>query len=341
MAGEVRKSSFSMKVDLLKKGHAFSFFQVMRLLRLLGRDAAAMGENEAHAEDMRGNIRIRPDLSLAFPASDVAKIEETTGDAPGFQVTTTFLGLYGSSSPLPTFYTEDLIEEAREDMSVSRDFIDIINHRLFWLLFRCWNKYRLYLKVVEEKSNTDMAKLFCLAGLDGIEVEEDSVEPYSLLRYVGLFTQFPRSALGLETLLKDSLGVRSLEVVPCVPRIAKIPEDQRFRLGISGNVLGVDSFLGEEILDRTGKFRLKIGPLGIEKFQSLLRGSRDHRRLAFLTGFYLTDRLEYDIELTLAEGEAGPIHLGAPKWSRLGLDTWIFTADKLGEVTVAFPPEYQ
>lgn len=341
MAGEAGKSSFSLKIDLLKKGQAFSFFQVMRLLRLIVRSSGGLEESGVHAEDMRGNIRIRPDLSLAFPASDVAKVEETAGDVPGFQVTATFLGLYGSSSPLPTFYTEDLIEEAREDMSVSRDFIDIINHRLFWLLFRCWSKYRLYLKVLEEKIAADVTKLHCLAGIDGIKIDEDPVDPFSLLRYVGLLSQFPRSALGLETLLKDSLGLRSLAVFPCVPRMVKIPEDQRFLLGISGNVLGEDSFLGEEVLDRTGKFRIKIGPLEIEEFQALLRGGRDHRRLAFLTGFYLSDRLEYDIELTLAEGEAGPVRLGAPRWSGLGLDTWLFTGEKLGELKVAFPPEFQ
>jgi type VI secretion system protein ImpH len=341
MAGKVRESSFSLKVDLLKKGHEFSFFQVIRLLRLLSHYSEEPENQEVYENKNIRNIRVRPDLSLAFPASDIAKIEEVSGEENSFLVTTTFLGLYGSSSPLPIFYTEDLMDEAAEDSSVSRDFVDIINHRLFFLLFRCWAKYRQFIQVYEENNPGYLEKLFSLIGLGEKELREDTFESHSLLRYTGLFTHFPRSAAGLETLLRDALRGISVEVLPCIKRSVIIPRDQRLCLGVSGNSLGEDSFLGEEIIDRMGKFRLKIGPLVCEQFNSLLRGNPDHRRLAFLTRFFLGDSLEYDIELTLREGEAEPIHLGVSKWSRLGMDTWLFSSDRLGEVKTTFPPEYQ
>ena len=113
MAGEVGRSSLNLKLELLKKGHAFSFFQVMRLLRLLVSDWERTEEKRVKEGE---KIRIRPELSLTFPASDVAKIEEFTDDGPSFLVTATMLGLYGTSSPLPTFYTEDLMNEEAEDL---------------------------------------------------------------------------------------------------------------------------------------------------------------------------------------------------------------------------------
>jgi len=336
MAAEAGRSSFNLISDLLGKGHQFSFFQVMRLLRLLIGHVKKQDEKESSVED---HIRIRPELSLSFPPADVAKIEELDHDKPLYRITATLLGLYGSSSPLPTFYTEDLLDEASEDMSVTRDFIDIFNHRLYLLLFHCWTKYRLFLQVIEENNPEVLEKLFCLIGLGGKELRKDLPESYSLIRYTGLFTQFPKSASGLQALLHDGLGKIPVEVIPCVKRVVKIPPDQRLVLGKAGSGLGEESFLGEEIDDRMGKFRLRIGPLKSDPFHCLLPGSPDHQRLAFLTKFYILDAFEYDIELILAEKEAETLCLGGSQWSSLGLDTWIFSLDHLNEVGAIFPPQ--
>ena len=339
MAGKTGESSLNLKnlkLDLLKKGHEFSFFQVMRLLRLLGAGQKASSDSYDHET---GNIRMRPELSLAFPASDISKIEEIEGEEASFLITATFLGLYGPSSPLPTFYTEDLLDEASRDSSVARDFLDIFNHRIFSLLFHCWTKYRQFYKVIEEKNEKDMERLFCLMGLGEEKLRKD-MEAYSLIRYAGLFTQFPRSTVGLETLLSDAFRGIPVAIIPCLERKVAIPEDQRLYLGISGNYIGEDCVLGEEITDRMGKFRIKLGPVEGKQFNSLLRGSPDHKRLAFLTKFYLADQLEFDIELILAEKEVETACLGAARWSRLGLDTWTFTGDFQGDIRTVVPPQY-
>jgi type VI secretion system protein ImpH len=338
MAVTDRQSSAALKTDLIRNGHAFSFFQVMRILKFFSQDT---GTGPIERSGGPANIRIRPELSLAFPPSDVAKIEETVDDGREmFRVDATFLGLYGSSSPLPVFYTTDLMEEAAEDRTVSRDFIDIFNHRLYYFLYRSWTKYRQFLQVVEEKSLKDIERLFCLIGLGEKLFRDDMDYSYSLLRYAGLLTQFPRSASGLETLLVDALDRIPVEVVPCISRKVKIPPDQRMNLGASGSSLGQDSVVGEEIDDRMGKFRLTAGPLHIDQFHELLPGSPGHRKLVFLTRFYLTDQLEYDIKLVLAEAEVRTACLGGRQWSRLGLNTWSFSGDHQGEVNAVFPPHY-
>ncbi|MHB1011537.1 MAG: type VI secretion system baseplate subunit TssG [Desulfobacteria bacterium] len=336
MAGPDRKSALDLKLDLLKQGHGFSFFQALRLLRRVG---GAGEESPGEKEGADRTLRIRPDLSLGFPASDVARIEETPGGPAGYRVTVSFLGLYGASSPLPTFYTEDLIDEQLSDSTTTRDFLDIFHHRLYLLLFRCWSKYRQLVKVVEEESPEDLEKLFCLMGLGEPELRNVAGGPYGLLRYIGLFTQHPRSAAGLEGLLQDVIGGPSVELIPCLLRKARIPPDQRAVLGESGRRLGEDCFLGDEIDDRMGKFRLRIGPLDANRFDSLLPGRPAHRRVAAMVGLYLTDPLEYDIELVLSRGEAKTVCLGAQRWSALGLDTWSFTGDMLAESGVTFPPQ--
>lgn len=337
MAGADRESPAALKIDLLKDGPSYGFFQAIRLLRMV---SATPPEGEETDHPAHGRIRVRPELSLRFPPADIAKIEETGGEAPGFLVTVGFLGLYGVSSPLPTFYTEDLFAEEEEESSAGRDFLDILNHRLYALLFRGWAKYRSFLQVVEEKNAGDIEKLFCLVGLGESALRESALEPYSLLRYAGLVTQYPRSALALATLLRDALGDVPVDILPCVKRTVRIPEDQRIALGEIACTLGGDSRIGLELDDITGKFRLLLGPVSIDRYNSLLPGNALHRKMASLVRFYLADPLEYDIELTMAEGEGGTVRLGADRLSTLGWDTWIFSGEKLGEVMAVFPPQY-
>ena len=333
MAGKNRRPPPDMKRELLKKGSSFSFFQVIRLLRLLERTSGAA--NNADITDTE-HIRIRPKLSLAFPPSDVDNIEELEGEDPGFLVNTTFLGLYGTSSPLPVFYTEDLMEEASSDESVSRDFLDIFNHRLFLLLFKCWSKYRQHLKVVEEQDSQYLERLFCLVGLGEKAFRDNIPEPYSLIRYAGLLTQYPRSSLGLRTLLKDAAGGIPLEIIPCVGAKTAIPEEQRFHLGISGCSLGEDSFLGNEILDRTSKFRIQVGPLKQNQYQEFVPGAPKYDLLTFLTNLYLVEPLKYEVECILSNVQLSPACLGGPKWSALGMDTWMFSGEAPSEMRAVF-----
>jgi type VI secretion system protein ImpH len=129
-----------------------------------------------------------------------------------------------------------------------------------------------------------------------------------------------------------------VEVISCVKRKARIPKDQRLLLGVAGNLLGGDSFLGREIEDRMGKFRILIGPLNRETFRSFLPGGDRYEKLVSLTRLYIVEPLEYDLELIISEGQVKTVCLGAPECSRLGLDTWIFSGDELGEGRMTFYP---
>lgn len=334
MANTTGLASPPLISDLLSAGHEFSFPQVMRIARL---HLSAGGAGELPEVPWQERIRVRPDLSLAFPAADVARVERAgTADAD-LMITTTFLGLYGSSSPLPTHYTEDLLDEASADSTISRDFLDILHQRLYQLYFQCWSKYRLFVRVAEEQNPQDRERLFCLIGLGEKELRDSLPDPWSLVRYAGLFSQFPRSAEGMQTLLRDALGIRKLNVEQCVLRRVPIPADQQMCMGISGMSLGITTVLGSEMPERTGKFRIHVGPLKKQVFDTLLPGMPQHNRLAGLNRLYILDPFDFDLKITLAANEAQPIRLGAPNGPRLGWNTWCFAGDTLGEVSTLFP----
>jgi type VI secretion system protein ImpH len=335
MAYETGQPLLSLKQELLTKGHEYSFLQAMRLLRLLGASPELPNDPADHNSTIP--IRIRPNLSLAFPPADITSIEEQQGEEPAFLITANFLGLYGHSSPLPTFYTEELIDEASLDESVSRDFLDIYNHRLFTLYYLCCLKYNLFFKIIDENSKDVTEKLFCLLGIGKPELREEFEFAFQLCRYIGLITQYSHSALGLEILLRDAFGGVPVGIIECVKTTEKIPAQLHAMLGRANSRLGMDSTIGSEALDRTGKILIQMGPIGLDKFNSLLPGKPGYRKLAVLTDFFVHDRIIYDVELILAKDECRPARLGSPQMSRLGLDTWVFSSETIGEVSAVFP----
>ncbi|MGH7916640.1 MAG: type VI secretion system baseplate subunit TssG [Candidatus Binataceae bacterium] len=307
---------------MLRQGRSYDYFQAVRLLRLLRRmDGGAAG----------ASLRFRPNLSLAFPESDLNAITGTNG----YTLEPNFLALYGTSSPLPTFYTEDLIDEAREERGAVRDFLDIIHNVLYPLLYLTWCRYRAVVRVREERDETFDNELGLLIGLGERSLRQDVPYTAALMRYLGLFSQFPRCALGLKALLADFLGV-PVAVGQCELRRIPIPSDQRMVIGEQRMKLGEDQYLGAEIDDRMATVLIRIGPLGRELFARLSPGGALHKALEFMITFYLVSPLRCEMELLLAAGEAPPLSLGGERPLSLGLDTWLLSEQPHDGVTARF-----
>ncbi len=320
MAGADRAAAANLEATVLKEPRNYGYFQVYRLLRQIG------GSVTSVEGDVEQRIHIRPNLTLAFPESDVDRID-LIEEGNGYRITSNFMGLYGVSSPLPTFYTEDLIDERSHDQSAQRDFVDIFNYSVYHLLFRAWSKSRPMIKVIEERDARFIDRLFAFIGLGEPRVRENLPEQQRLLRHIGLLTQFPRSALGLQTLLGDALGGVRVRVSGCIPIRVEIPEDQRMILGRANGSLGEDSYLGEEIVDRNTNILVRIGPLPYETFHQLLPGEELNLRLKFYTKFYTVNPVRTEVELVLERGQAKPARLGADDDARLGLDTWLYAGE--------------
>ncbi len=298
--------------DLLNRSRHYSFFQALRVLeRILGKD-----------DDLIPGLRIRSHLSLGFPGSGVESLHQT--EQGGITLLTNILTLYGSGSPLPTFYTEDLFPGEERDENPVRLLIDVVNQRLHSLLYSAWIRSKSLIRVVETEDSELSRRLFNLMGLDESRPIRGFKHPGLLLRYGGLFAMGVRSASGLETLLSDVLRV-PVRIAQRVERKVPIPPDQRATLGANVR-LGVQASLGKKAADTGGGFRILIGPLSTEDYQRLVPGTEDHERLQSLTALYLSSPLAWDVELTMADHKKPQtVCLGHPRFSRLGLDTWMFS----------------
>ncbi|MCF8104188.1 MAG: type VI secretion system baseplate subunit TssG [Desulfohalobiaceae bacterium] len=304
---------------MLKEPKKFSFFQVIRLLKQF---EAPEGNFDDFFQD---KLRITPFLSLAFPDVDVKDIHKSEKRDVFYNVTATFLGLYGPASPLPTYYTEELLSENFDEKSVKKDFLDIFNDPVFKLFYKCWSKYKWSIKLIDEKDKVYKNRLLSLLGLGSEAFRQSLPERDQLLRYLGLFTQFPRSAYGLRVVLRDLFCLPEIRIRECVPRTVQIPQDQRCLLGLQGSRLGQDSYLGREIRDMTGKIRVEAGNLDRDEFHALLPDSENFRRMKKTVDFYCVDSLEVDLSLGIRPDQVEPARLGEKQWSTLGYNAWIFS----------------
>ena len=309
--------------DLLERGHEFSFPQVLRLARAhLGPDALE-----------QNRVRVRPLLSLAFPAADVDRVERDADG--GLLVSANFGGLYGVDSPLPTFETEDLFDDQCDDRTAARDFLDIIHQRLYYLYAASWSKYRTLIRIVEEQDPAETQRAWSLLGMGEEDLADLAPASFPFLRYSGLFARLTRPVSALEAMLKDALAIERIEILQCQRRVVPIPEDQRMRLDCGANTLDVDAVLGPDVEDWMGKMIIKAGPLDWEQYTALLPDAPLYNLMAVLVHLYLPHPLVIELELVLAEGEAPPFILDDPEFR---LDYTIFLFDHvMPETSVRFP----
>jgi type VI secretion system protein ImpH len=97
-----------------------------------------MGSTSHPADDP---VRFAPHPGMGFPASELKAVEydeDDSGKPP--VIRTTFMGMYGVDSPLPTAYLDD-ITQRREGHDALQGFLDIFSHRILTQFYRIWRKY--------------------------------------------------------------------------------------------------------------------------------------------------------------------------------------------------------
>jgi len=140
------------------------FYRFCQLLEQSQPDAALLGN---HWQVKQDPVRFRPHSGMGFPASEFKRIEMPEYPHLPPTVRTTFIGLYGVESPLPTAYIDD-ITQRRDGHEALSDFLDIFNHRLTTQYYRIWRKYSYSASFSPGGTDKTSKYLLSLCGL-GIE----------------------------------------------------------------------------------------------------------------------------------------------------------------------------
>ena len=333
MEREGRTQTRSVIDDLVANRHRFEFFRAVSLVRAA---LEARGGDSTQGPAKAVGLRFRASPTMGVPAAEITgftRVRDADG-RNGFEMEVPFLGLYGPSSPLPAFVTEHVVARDRNAETL-RDFLDLFNHRAIEILYGIWRKYRHAETWRPDASDPISGYVVALMGLLGLRHAGGPLSIESLLPFSGALALAGGSATLVEALVSRQLGGVRARVEELVPRRAVVDDAQQGRLGRSNTTLGEDWVLGARIPDRMGKFRLWLGPLGIEDYRDLLPGHPGRRRLARLIEATVGGELEYDVVLTVREEDVAPWRLGRP--AALGRDAWL-AGDAGAESTIVSAP---
>jgi len=281
--------------------------------------------SQSDTSDTLQNLRVHPELSLDYPQSSISWIREresTNGKPQGYEIETTFFGLYGVSSPLPGFYTEELFDDDWDEQQAARGFLDIIHYRLYPLLYQAWQKYRFNVNAIEQNKAEYWEILYSLVGLSR-EFRDALPSPGQLLKYAGILSHHPKSQLGLQTILNDLLPAVPVRIEPCIKRKVRIIERQRCHLGASNCRLGENAMVGKQVEDRSGKFNIEIGPLDQQAFNRISSDAATIDSIRAITRLFLVKPLLFDIVLILGRDNEQQTCLGNENSAILGKNTWM------------------
>jgi type VI secretion system protein ImpH len=306
----------------------FEFLQAVRIIEAIQGRLRVNGETQAAAE-----IRFRSRISFEFPASEVQAIDAVPFIGPREEhfftwpahpeITVNFLGLAGALGPLPQPYTE-MVQAAmsRKDRAAA-DFLDIFNHRLVSLLYRAHKAQNPAVTGLPPERSQIAQHLFSLIGLGPAALRNRlGIPDRSLLHYGGLLSSNVRSAVGLERLLSDYFRAE-VRVIQFVGMWRELDPSQWTAIGSSGknNRMGTDAVMGKRVWDQGGGVTIQIGPLGFERFQSMLPGGLASEAIGRLARFYLGVLHRIEVRLLLNPPEVPQLKLGSAK---LGYTSWIF-----------------
>ena len=322
MAADVGATNTAVGSTLARSTPHFAFLQAMWLLNRSLPGTVPVGQQ---GPPDREPVRLRPSVSLAFPSCDLESVEEIEDGHPPYRVTVTFLGLYGAHSPLPSSYSEEILHRSDEPDPV-RDFLDIFNHRLYSLFYRGLLRYRGYLLYQDEGNDEFSWRLFALSGLAAMELARSSgIKPERLLRFAGHWCQFPHSAASITAILSTYFGLSCVRIRQCVFRWVYLPPEQQSHLSWRANRLGVNTTVGERVHDRTGKFRVSIGPVDYDTYLEFLPGTEKIANVGRLAKLASGGWLAFDAEVILRGEDTPRLAVVLSSQGKLGLTAGLFT----------------
>jgi type VI secretion system protein ImpH len=328
-------AALSEEVDRLEAARRHGFAALMLLVeRLRAADPDPGGAAAPHEEP----VRFRHDPALGFATADVAQVRYVTlppdphelARRTVLEITTTFLGLTGTVSPLPGYVAEDVAQEvaqAQEERPRQREFLDLFHHRILSLFRRAAAAHDPSAGYRTDQSDAWSRRILALAGKDaaGGELPAD-VPAWFLLRCAPLLAERQVTAAALEAALeddlRDALGDARVELEQLVGTWVPLAPEDRTRLGVAAAELGRSAVLGARVFDRAGKFRVVIGPLdraGYGRFADGALAARASRIVCALAG----RALEHEVVLRLAPEAAPPPSLSAAGAFRVGRNAWL------------------
>lgn len=300
--------------------HDYDFYQTLRRLECLYDDKPRWSEAHRPTDEP---VRFGQDPDLSFAPAPLASFGQQPGDAkPRLQVR--LFGLSGPNGPLPIHLTEYARERLRNagDRTLSR-FLDVLNHRFVAMFYRAWAQAQPH--VNRDRPDADRFGGY-VASFLGVRPaafrHRDTVPDVARMFQAGVLVRHVRNAEGLRAVLEQFFRV-PVRIEQFVAHWMHLAPRERTYLARDGATLGQGAVLGARVWDAQHKFRVHIGSLTLQEYESFLPGGSRLATLVDWVAFYLSFELDWDVRLILRRDQVPRLTLDRTR--RLGWTTWLGT----------------
>ena len=301
--------------ELLKNASKYSFLEAYKLLC---ESVQAQRLNPLHV------IRIRPVLGLSHGRTQVVSIEKVEQEGRSLYFLNVNLpGLYGSNSPLPKFFTEELIQASHKEQDEARLFLDLIHQRLYQLVFAAKAQHLPHYLDDGKQNIHDF--MFAMAGFRNQSWLAKFPNRAFILRNLNLFRHQKGTAAGLKRLLTDLFEKAEIKVVEFVPRWLSIQAHQQSALNQQACQLGVNALLGDKMQEAQAKLRIEISPLSAKEYNFWCINEGNWHALKELVQYFVAQPLLIDLQIEVEpEGKFDLMlqHQDSSGFA-LGRNTWL------------------
>jgi type VI secretion system protein ImpH len=323
MADENREQTHHLAAqisELEKSPYSFGFFQALRLIECLYRDAPRLGKSRRPGDDP---IRLAQEPSMRFESASLSAFTPQADGKP-HRLTVRLFGLLGPNGPLPLHLTEYAQERSQKhkDATFIR-FLDVFHHRMLSLFYRAWANNEPTVSFDRPESDRFTDYIGALAGLGMATLRQrDEISDWTKLYYCGRLACQTKCPEGLQAIITEFFNLPA-RVDEFVGEWLPLPQKDIFRLGVnpSSGTLGRSIILGAEVWSCQHKFRVALGPLGYGDYQSFLPGGKRITHMAALVRNYAGDESAWDLMLILKWQEVPSLCLDGQY--RLGWTTWL------------------
>jgi type VI secretion system protein ImpH len=312
---------------LAAAAYRFDPYEALRRIECAYAERPRLGRSLRPAEDA---VRLRQNPSLRFAPAALEQYEPPEGPTPAV-LKQVFFGLFGPNGPLPLHLTDYAYDRLRNerDPTFAR-FADLFHHRFLSLLYRAWATSRP--AVAADRPDEDFfgATIDSLFGIGLDSLRRADAWPDASKRYfAGRLSCAARSPEGLQAMLADYFAL-PVRIEEYAGEWLPLDSDVRLRLGaqaglgrapLAGGSLGVDTLVGAVCWSREHRFRIVVGPLRREQFESLLPDGGRLDSMAAIVRNFIGDELAWELRLVVRRDHVPATVVG--RAGRLGWNSWL------------------
>ncbi len=354
-----RVKHFSREIDHAKREAVWDalniepwssdFFALVRRIEALYHDQAGFGRSARASEDP---VRFNQHPLMSFPSCTVSEFQFPRANSPA-RLFVNFMGLLGPMGPLPLHLTEYAYQRELQarDRTLSR-FLDVFNHRMIGLFYRAWASSQMAAsfdraptglpagtptdaerqRLLSEDQDRYSTYIGSFIGLGDESMRyRDAAPDVAKLHFSGRLAIATRGPEGLGAILGSYLCVE-VHIEEFAGRWMDLPEQYRCSLGSKvaslGTLSGGGAVAGSKVWDAQGAFRIRLGPMTMARYRTLLPGSLSAQRLDAWIRNYVGDEFYWEVSLVLKASEVPVAKLGGDpaNGARLGWTSWVTTS---------------